>query len=76
MIKHEYDSEVLQLSTEEAGIVTMGLVPDDLLASINKRIQEVINKRGQNGWEVLYPFSVPTLWFKRIATTKKKRIAG
>jgi len=72
MTKLEYDSEVLQLSTEEAGIVKMGLAPDELLNTINKRIQEVINRRGQEGWEVLYPFSVPTLWFKRIATTKKK----
>lgn len=72
MIKHEYDSETLQLSVEEAATVKMGLAPDELLSSINKRIQEVINRRGKQGWEVLYPFSVPTLWFKRIGTTRKK----
>ena len=76
MTKYEYDSEVLPLSTEEAGIVKMGLTPDELLNTINKRIQELINKRGQDGWEVLYPFSVPTLWFKRIAITKKKLKKG
>ena len=72
----EYDSEVLQLSPEEAGVVKMGLAPDEVLTSINKRIQEVINKRGKDGWEVLYPFSVPTLWFKRIAVPKKKAKKG
>lgn len=76
MIKHEYDSETLQLSLEEAATVKMGLAPDELLGSINKRIQEIINRRGQDGWEVLYPFSVPTLWFKRVGTTRKKTKKG
>lgn len=76
MTKYEYDSEVLQLTVEEAATVKMGLAPDELLSSINKRIHEIVNKRGKAGWEVLYPFSVPTLWFKRIAVTKKKMKKG
>lgn len=76
MTKYEYDNEVLQLSVEEAATVKMGLAPDELLSSINKRIHDIINKRGQDGWEVMYPFSVPTLWFKRIAVAKKKAKKG
>lgn len=73
MIKYEYDSETLQLSVDEAATVKMGLAPDNLLSTINGRIQEIINKRGQDGWEVLYPFSVPTLWFKRTSLKKPRK---
>ncbi len=73
---NEYDSETLQLPAEEAAIVKMGLAPDELLNNINKRIHEIINRRGKDGWEVMYPFSVPTLWFKRIGITKKKTKKG
>lgn len=72
MNQFEYVNERLQLSTDEAAIVNLGVTPDAMIDALNSRIIEVINRKGKEGWEVLYPFSVPVLWFKR--TKQKKKI--
>lgn len=70
MSKVEYISERLELSKEESTIINMGIAPDDIVDKINIRILEVINIKGKQGWEALYPFSVPVLWFKRTKAGK------
>lgn len=66
----EYINEKIKLTADELTIINMGVASPDTIDSINDKIQEVISRRGKEGWEALYPFSVPLLWFKR---TKQKK---
>jgi hypothetical protein len=49
------------------------------IESLNNMVLEVINEQARDGWEPLYPFSMPSIWFrrevpvKRKTTTRKKR---
>lgn len=73
MTKFEYDFVTLNLSEEHKQVLQMGLGDIDAL---NVLIRDVINERADDGWEPLYPFSVPMIWFRkakpaRRATRKK-----
>lgn len=73
MTKYEYDFVTLQISEEQKQVLQMGLGDIDTL---NLMIREVINERAADGWEPLYPFSVPQIWFRKAKavrrTTRKK----
>ena len=69
MTKYEYDFEMLQLSDEQKQVLEMGLGNIDQL---NLMVKTVINERAADGWEPLYPFSVPQIWFKKAKPTRRK----
>ena len=65
----EYDFENIELPEDTRKLVDMGMANID---AINPKIKELINKRAKDGWEPLYPFSVPMVWFRREKRSKKK----
>lgn len=69
MITHEYDFEDVPMPEAERRMVEMGL---GKIEDINAKIKDILNRRAKEGWEPLYPFSVPMLWFKRVAKKTRK----
>lgn len=67
--KYEYDFIALNLTDDQKQIVQMGLGNIDQL---NTMIKDTINFKAKDGWEPLYPFSVPHIWFRRIKKSKSK----
>ena len=65
----EYDFEIIPLTEEQQNAVAMGMVEMD---SINGILKKIINKRAEDGWEPLYPFAFPSIWFKRIVKKNGK----
>lgn len=61
-MKYEYDYETIALDDKQKHLLEIGIANVD---AINLKIKEIINKRSQDEWEPLYPFSVPMMWFKR-----------
>lgn len=72
MTKYEYDFVTLQLSEDQKQVLQMGLGDIDAL---NLMIRDVVNERAADGWEPLYPFSVPQIWFRKQVTTARKPAA-
>jgi hypothetical protein len=62
MIKYEYDVVTLDLSDDQKQVLELGLGNIEILNSL---ILDVINERAEDGWEPLYPFSVPQIWFRK-----------
>jgi hypothetical protein len=62
-MKVEYDFEELKLSERDLEALRLSLFD---ITQVNNQIRDIINRRGQDGWEALYPFSVPQIWFKRV----------
>ena len=69
MTKYEYDFETIELNAEQQAKMEMGMGDINIL---NPIIRDVLNKRAKKGWEPLYPFSVPQLWFRKVKTIRKK----
>ena len=61
-MKYEYDFVSLKLTEDQQQAIQLGIVNVEI---INPQIRDIINARGQEGWEALYPFSLPGIWFKR-----------
>ena len=68
MTKFEYDFVTLNLSEEHKQVLQMGLGDIDAL---NLLIRDVINERAADGWEPLYPFSVPQIWFRKVKPARR-----
>ena len=68
MIKYEYDVVALNLSDEQKHVLSMNL---GNIEQLNSMLKEVINAKASDGWEPLYPFAVPQIWFRRIKTARK-----
>jgi len=72
MTKYEYDVVTLALSDEQKQVIALGLGD---IESLNAMILDVVNEHAAKGWEPLYPFSVPQIWFRKVKparrTTKK-----
>lgn len=66
---YEYDFQDIGLTEDQRKIVELGMAK---IEDVSARIRDILNKRATDGWEPLYPFSVPLLWFKRIKKPKKK----
>lgn len=66
---YEYTFEALALTEEQKQVIQMGLAK---VEDVSTMISELANKKAKDGWEPLYPFSVPCLWFRREKKTKKK----
>jgi len=69
-MKYEYDYEMIVLTDEQRHMVELGLAK---VEDINAMIKEIVNERATDGWEPLYPFSVPQIWFRKPKTTTRKR---
>jgi hypothetical protein len=69
-MKYEYDVVTLNISDDQKQALQMGFGNIDQL---NLMIKDVINDRAKDGWEPLYPFSVPQIWFRKTIrkTTRK-----
>lgn len=69
MSKYEYDFVALALTDDQKQVVQMGL---GNIEQLNSMIKDTINSKAKQGWEAMYPFSVPYLWFRRELSTRKK----
>jgi hypothetical protein len=72
-MKYEYDVVTLQIDENQKQVLQLGLGD---IEALNLMIKEVVNERAKDGWEPLYPFSVPQIWFRkprRAAPRKKTR---
>lgn len=68
---YEYECVKLDITEEQQQLATMGLGNID---QVNTIICALINERAKDGWEPLYPFSVPAMWFRRPMTKKKPAV--
>lgn len=66
---YEYKFVELELSQGQKEAAQLGMILN--IDELNKQMATLINKEATDGWEPLYPFSSPSVWFKR---EKKKRI--
>ena len=64
----EYKYVNVDLTEEQRHMVDLGMVK---LESVNDTIMALINEESSDGWEPMYPFMFPCLWFKR---DKKRRV--
>ena len=69
MTKYEYDFVTLPLTDEQKQVLQLGLGNIDQL---NILIRDTINERAKQGWEPLYPWSVPQLWFRKVKGTARR----
>ena len=67
-MKYEYEVVTLKLSAEQLQVVQMGLAN---IEEINGMICDLINEWAKDGWEPLYPFSVPQIWFRKPTTARR-----
>ena len=74
--KFEYECEVLPLTPDQLQAASMGLLTAEHMEGINKIILDKLNERGSEGWRVVTPVSLPTIFFERETAvrraTKKK----
>jgi hypothetical protein len=66
-MNYEYKHEIIPLTPEQQQVIEMGLGNTEML---NEVILDIINREGADGWEALYPFTVPSIWFRREKTTE------
>ena len=71
MTKYEYDFENVELSDEQKQVMQMGLGD---VSALNVIIKDIINVKAKSGWEPLYPFSVPQIWFRKPKVARRKKI--
>lgn len=69
-MNYEYDFEDIGLTEDQRKVVELGMVK---IEDISTMIKKTVNERAKKGWEPLYPFSVPLLWFRRIPPTQKRK---
>lgn len=68
MTVYEYEFVTLPLSEDQKQVIQMGL---GNIEQLNAILRDAINQRAADGWEPLYPFAVPSVWFRRKKTAKK-----
>lgn len=68
---YEYEFEAVPLPDEEARMLAMNLIGN--IHVVNTAVKTVLDARSKLGWEPLYPFSVPVLWFRREVKTRKTK---
>jgi len=71
--RFEYICETLLLAPDQLQALSMGILPKETMDSLNDMILGVMNEKGQDGWELLVPVSLPTLFFKKEVTTRAKK---
>jgi len=69
-MKYEYDYETVNLTEDQQQMIQMGLAN---IEALNSMVRDVINARAKDGWEPLYPFSMPSIWFRKPKAVKRKK---
>jgi hypothetical protein len=69
-MKYEYKHVVIELTAEQQRVVEIGMAKPHEACGI---IQEVISEQAELGWEPLYPFGFPVLWFRREVKTRRTK---
>ena len=72
-MKYEYCNEKLLLSPEESTALSLNVAPDEMMLLIMKRLDELINIKGKDSWRILWPISIPYIWFEREKKLRKKQ---
>lgn len=67
---YEYDFQDIGLTEDQRKMVDLGMVK---IEDLNLKIKDILNQMAKDGWEPLYPFSVPMLWFRRPKNQKRLR---
>lgn len=71
MTKYEYDFVHLNVTEEQNQMIQMGMAKLD---DLNVMVRDAINEKAQEGWEPLYPFAVPMIWFRKpVRATRKAK---
>lgn len=63
--KYEYECDVLPLTPDQLQAASMGLLTADHMEHLNQLILDKLNERGSQGWRVITPVSLPTIFFER-----------
>ncbi len=71
-MKYKYDVVTLNLTEEQMHMSSIGIAQ---IEEINAIICELVNERSKDGWEALYPFSVPQVWFRKEVKAYKRPLA-
>ena len=67
MTTYEYEFSTLKVTDEQRQMIQMGL---GKIEEVNILIRDTVNERAKDGWEPLYPFAVPDVWFRRVKAGK------
>ena len=71
-MKYKYEVVTLQLTDEQMQMSSLGIAN---IEQINAIVCELVNERSEDGWEPLYPFSVPQVWFRKEVKAYKRPLA-
>ena len=63
-----YKFVTLPVSQDQQAALNLGVVS---LEEINPIIEKCINEQAKDGWEPFYPFSFPSIWFRKQTKAKK-----
>jgi hypothetical protein len=69
MTKYEYDFANIELDEQQQAMIEIGV---GNVAALNPIIRDILNERAKTGWEPMYPFSVPQIWFRRAKPVRRK----
>jgi hypothetical protein len=69
-MKFEYKYRTIEINDEQRQMVEIGLINQEAVTDI---MIEVINEEAKDGWEPLYPFSFPSVFFKREKKITRKK---
>ena len=72
MTYYEYERETIEITEDEANAFQQQLLPSKIMEGLDQKVQLILSARGANGWRVLQPIGLPTLWFERASTKKPK----
>lgn len=67
---YEYDFVTLDLSEDQKQVIQMNLGNTDHLIIL---VKDAINLKTKDGWEPLYPFSIPHIWFRKLKSKRTKK---
>lgn len=71
-MKYEYKYVNVELTEEQQQMVDLGMVKP---GAVDNLVMETINAEAEDGWEPLYPFMFPCIWFRKQVRAKRKTTA-
>jgi hypothetical protein len=74
--KISYECEKVPLSPDQIQALQMNLLSSENIDTINNVILDILNRRGEDGWRLIAPISLPTLWFEKEKTTRSRKANG
>jgi hypothetical protein len=73
MTYYEYERERIEMTEDELEAFQMQILPTKIMEGLDARVDDLLSKRGANGWRVMQPIGLPVLWFERTSTKKPKK---